>query len=84
MGNQHDNTTEASAAQMTPAQIAASLTEAMVRALRDPEGCHLSDELELICFEDDHLHINALYLVGYPSAPTPLGRAVLAVLDGGK
>lgn len=66
---------------MTPAEIAAKLKPAQIRAMRDPEGCHITEEWALIDFEAAHLEIDALYKVGKPNRITDLGRAVLAALD---
>ena len=63
---------------MTPAEIAAALTPAQVRALRDPWVCDRQDFIALTDAEN-WAGIDLLK----PNPLTPLGRAVLAALDGG-
>lgn len=64
---------------MTPAEIAAQLTPAQVRALRDPNGCNWQSYRSAELFE----HRHNICLLGRHPGPrvTPLGRAVLAALD---
>lgn len=67
---------------MTPAEIAAKLTPAQVRALRSPWGVHGSTYTSLRNFERKH----GVLLLPLPlnDGWTDLGRAVLAELDKGE
>ena len=67
----------------TPEQIAAKLTEAQKRALRDPTGCAREDFVSLLSVHFE-MQKAGTPLFAKGTAYTPLGRAVLAVLDGGK
>jgi hypothetical protein len=70
---------------MTPAEIAAKLTPAQVRALRDLPSAGAVALFSLCDFEDEHLSGFHLFDVKVrPFAPTKLGRAVLAELDAAK
>lgn len=64
---------------MTPAEIAAKLTPAQIAALRDPQTCSALDGLSLIHFEQ----VAGIALLNdRVTAVTPLGRAVMAELEG--
>jgi hypothetical protein len=63
---------------MTPREIAVTLTEAQVRALRDPTMCKRSDWLKLCRFDVE----NGTRLLGCGGISEVNRRAVLAVLDG--
>ena len=68
---------------MTAAEIAAKLTPAQVRALRDPWGCTDQDAFDLDAFEID-MDVFLLctdYAAQNAMFPTDLGFAVLAALD---
>lgn len=65
---------------MTPADIAAKLTQAQVRALRGGKVQKLPAFPSLIAFEMEH-EVTLCSVKWGRSEPTPLGRAVLAVLD---
>lgn len=81
MGNQNPmNTTEVNS--LTPAEIAKKLTPAQVRALRDPAKCSRMDFVALLPLLSQ-LNLEGYRLLSYRGY-TPLGRAVLAELDGGK
>lgn len=65
---------------MTPAEIAAKLTRAQVRALRDPMGCATSDFCRLERFAKEN---GLLLFLNFPGLPlSALARAVLAELEG--
>jgi hypothetical protein len=70
---------------MTPEQIAASLTDAQVRALLQ---WHNRKEILSACPYDVQQSLAEFGLIERVmpmlTQATPLGRAVLAVLDGGK
>lgn len=59
------------------AEIAAKLTPAQIRALRDPEG--VKWDWERLVRLEAKLKVDLLNIVG--DDLTPLGRAVLAALD---
>ena len=67
-----------------PAAIAANLTEAQKRALRDPKGCIRSDfnALSAVAFDiyPKRFFVRSNFVMP-PFRLTPFGRAVLAELD---
>ena len=63
-----------------PAEIAASLSPAQIRALRDPDGCEIEDALA-VWGRDKAAGKRGWLTIPSTLDLTPLGRAVLAALD---
>ena len=61
---------------MTPAEIAAKLTPAQVRALRDPINC-TDEDFEAFCLDPITMDLADIS----PLRISPLGREVLAVIE---